>query len=156
MSEKHAWTDRDKSGHLALFAGTGSNTKVHAAAILGRERSWPVYRVDLRIVYSKYIGEFEKNLVKLLVKARRGNCVLFFDEADILFGGLSKGPDSHSRYANQEVSYLMQRMEESPGISILAIDQYKNLDDAFLRRFHSLVHFPGPTRAKDISSGKTP
>jgi SpoVK/Ycf46/Vps4 family AAA+-type ATPase len=106
-------------------------------------------------VYSKYIGETEKNLAKLLSKVNCNDSVLFFDEADALFGGLSSVRDSHGNYANQEVSYLLQCMEKSPGISILAIDQFKNLDDAFLRRFHSLVHFPGPARAKGTSSRKT-
>ncbi len=102
---------------------------------------------DLSQVVSKYIGETEKNLEKIFAKAERQNWILFFDEADALFGKRTNVQSSHDRYANQEVSYLLQRIEDYPGLLILASNYKSNMDDAFLRRFHSLIFFPNPKPA---------
>jgi SpoVK/Ycf46/Vps4 family AAA+-type ATPase len=95
-------------------------------------------------VVSKYIGETEKNLEKVFVKAENKNWILFFDEADALFGKRTNVQNSHDRYANQEVSYLLQRIEDFPGLLILASNLKSNMDDAFLRRFHTIIHFAIP------------
>jgi SpoVK/Ycf46/Vps4 family AAA+-type ATPase len=103
-----------------------------------------VYRIDLSMVVSKYIGETEKNLANIFDQAQNKNWILFFDEADALFGKRTQTTHAHDRYANQEISYLLQRTEDFPGVVILATNLKGNIDDAFARRFQSLVYFPMP------------
>ena len=131
-------------GYRSLFYGPSGTGKTLTAALLGRHINKDVYRIDLSTVVSKYIGETEKNLEKVFERAENTDCILFFDEADALYGKRTNISDSHDRYANQEVAYLLQRIEEYPGLVILASNFKSNLDDAFLRRFQSLVHFPMP------------
>src|SRR5690606_28124963 len=107
-----------------------------------------VYRIDLSQVVSKYIGETEKNLEKVFRKAENKNWILFFDEADALFGKRSLVQNAHDKYANQEVSYLLQRVEDFPGLIILASNFKNNMDQAFVRRFNAIIHFPMPSPAE--------
>ena len=128
--------------HLAMLPpGTG---KTLTATLLGNETGKPVFRIDLSMVISKYIGETEKNLSNLFDKAQNKNWILFFDEADALFGKRTSVKDAHDRYANQEVAYLLQRIEDYPGLTILASNFKSNIDDAFLRRFNAIIYFPMP------------
>jgi SpoVK/Ycf46/Vps4 family AAA+-type ATPase len=103
-----------------------------------------VYRVDLSMVVSKYIGETEKNLEKVFAKAEHKNWILFFDEADALFGKRTSISDAHDKYANQEIAYLLQRLEDYNGLVILSSNMRSNLDEAFSRRLQSVIHFPVP------------
>lgn len=103
-----------------------------------------VYRIDLSMVVSKYIGETEKNLAKVFDLAQNRNWILFFDEADALFGKRTTANSSNDRHANQEVAYLLQRIEDFPGTVILATNLLNNIDEAFLRRFQSVIYFPVP------------
>lgn len=131
-------------GLSALFAGPPGTGKTMAAQVLARDLGLDLYRVDLSRVMSKYIGETEKNLSRLFDEARASGAVLFFDEADALFGKRSEVRDAHDRYANVEIGYLLQRMEEHEGAAILATNRLGDLDDAFIRRFHFLLDFPMP------------
>src|SRR5687767_10834911 len=133
-----------KPGFRVLFYGPSGTGKTLTAALLGRQFEKDVYRVDLSQIVSKYIGETEKNLESVFRKAETKNWILFFDEADALFAKRTNVQSAHDKYANQEVSYLLQRVEDFPGLMILASNFKNNLDEAFLRRFHSLVHFPMP------------
>lgn len=135
-------------GLMVLFAGASGTGKTMAAQILARELGLDLYRIDLAAVVSKYIGETEKNLDRLFDEAQTGNAILFFDEADALFGKRSGVKDAHDRYANIEVAYLLQKMEEFEGIVILATNLQQNLDEAFARRIQHRVDFPFPD-AKD-------
>lgn len=135
---------RTGRGHVALFHGPPGTGKTLSACLLGQRCAREVYRVDLSLVVSKYIGETEKNLGRVFDAAEREGWILFFDEADALFGKRTGVADAHDRYANQEVSYLLQRIEQHPGVVVLASNLKHNIDDAFLRRFHSVVHFPLP------------
>ena len=108
------------------------------------ENCLDLYKIDLSCVVSKYIGETEKNLARLFAEAEDSNAILFFDEADALFGKRSEVQDAHDRHANVETSYLLQRMEEYEGVSILATNLRRNMDDAFMRRIAFIVHFPLP------------
>jgi hypothetical protein len=128
----------------ALFSGPSGTGKTMAAEALARELSLDLYRVDLSEVASKYIGETEKNLSRVFDAAERGGVVLLFDEADALFGKRTELRDSHDRYANQEVSYLLQRMEDYRGLAILTTNMRDALDAAFMRRIRFMVHFPFP------------
>lgn len=110
-----------------------------------KKNNMDVYRVDLSMIVSKYIGETEKNLAGLFDLAENRNWILFFDEADALFGKRSSSNSSNDRHANQEVAYLLQRIEDFPGTIILATNLKSNIDEAFLRRFQSVVYFPIPT-----------
>jgi hypothetical protein len=132
------------AGLVALFNGSSGTGKTLAAGILGRQLGLEVYRIDLSAIVSKYIGETEKNLEKIFEMAQAANAVLFFDEADALFGRRSQVNDAHDRYANVEVSYLLQRMESFPGLAILASNLKQNLDSAFVRRLHMTIEFPFP------------
>lgn len=134
-------------GMAAMFAGPSGTGKTMAAGILGRALDLDLYRIDLSSVISKYIGETEKNLSKIFDTAQAANAILFFDEADALFGKRSDVKDSHDRHANIEVSYLLQRMESFDGISILATNIKDNLDVAFARRLQTIVEFPFPSVA---------
>jgi hypothetical protein len=131
-------------GLAALFSGPSGTGKTMAAGIIASELGLELYKVDLSTVISKYIGETEKNLSRIFDEAETSNAILFFDEADALFGKRSEVRDSHDRYANVEVGYLLQRMEEYEGIAILATNLRKNMDDAFMRRLHFTVEFPFP------------
>ena len=131
-------------GLNALFSGPSGTGKTMAAEIIANELQLDLYKIDLSSVVSKYIGETEKNLSKIFHEAESSNAILFFDEADALFGKRSEVKDAHDRYANIEIGYLLQKMEEYDGISILATNLKKNMDDAFLRRLHFLVEFPFP------------
>ena len=131
-------------GYKCLFHGPSGTGKTLTASLIGKQVNKDVYRIDLSSVVSKYIGETEKNLEKIFEKAAYIDCILFFDEADALFGKRTNVSDAHDRYANQEVSYLLQRVEEFPGLVILASNFKSNMDDAFLRRFQSIIHFPMP------------
>jgi AAA+ superfamily predicted ATPase len=133
-----------KPGYKALFHGPSGTGKTLTASLLGRHLGKDVYRVDLSQVVSKYIGETEKNLESIFIKAEKKNWILFFDEADALFGKRTNVQSSHDRYANQEVSYLLQRVEDYNGLVILASNLKSNMDDAFLRRFQAVVHFSIP------------
>ncbi len=133
-----------KPGYKCLFYGPSGTGKTLTASLIGRQVDKDVYRIDLSSVVSKYIGETEKNLEKIFDKAGHIDCILFFDEADALFGKRTNVSDAHDRYANQEVSYLLQRIEEYPGLVILASNFKSNMDEAFLRRFQSIIHFPMP------------
>ncbi len=127
-------------GLKVLFSGP-PGSKTMATEVIASDLEMPLYRIDLSAVVSKYIGETEKNLDKIFDSAKASNTILFFDEADALFGKRSEVKDSHDRYANIEINYLLQRMEEYRGIAILATN-YQGLDKAFLRRMRFVVKFP--------------
>jgi hypothetical protein len=131
-------------GISALFEGPSGTGKTMAAEVLARELRLDLYRIDLSQVVSKYIGETEKNLRRVFDAADTGGAILLFDEADALFGKRSEVKDSHDRYANIEVSYLLQRMEAYRGLAILTTNRRDDLDDAFLRRIRFVVRFPFP------------
>ncbi len=131
-------------GLAVLFAGPSGTGKTMSAGIIAAELGLDLYKIDLSNVVSKYIGETEKNLARIFDEAETANAILFFDEADALFGKRSEVRDSHDRYANIEVGYLLQRMEEYEGVAILATNFRKNMDDAFVRRLHFTVEFPFP------------
>jgi SpoVK/Ycf46/Vps4 family AAA+-type ATPase len=134
-------------GISALFAGESGTGKTMAAEVLANELGLPLYRIDLSAVVSKYIGETEKNLRALFDAADSGGFILFFDEADALFGKRSEVRDSHDRYANIEVNYLLQRIEAYRGLAILASNAKAALDTAFVRRLRFIVDFPHPSPA---------
>jgi len=131
-------------GLMALFAGGSGTGKTMAADVIAGELNLDLYKIDLSGVVSKYIGETEKNLSSIFTEAANSNAILFFDEADALFGKRSEVKDAHDRYANIETAYLLQRMEEYSGIVILATNLKMNIDEAFLRRLHFVVDFPMP------------
>lgn len=133
-----------KPGYRALFYGPPGTGKTLAATLLGKRNRMDVYRIDLSMVVSKYIGETEKNLAGVFDMAENRKWILFFDEADALFGKRTSTNTSNDRHANQEVAYLLQRIEDFPGIVILATNLRSNIDDAFSRRFQSQVYFPLP------------
>jgi SpoVK/Ycf46/Vps4 family AAA+-type ATPase len=146
------WGFADKAGRglgiTALFAGPSGTGKTMAAEVLANELRLDLYRIDLSQVVSKYIGETEKNLSRVFDAAEEGAAVLLFDEADALFGKRSDVKDSHDRYANIEVSYLLQRMEAYRGLAILTTNRKTALDQAFLRRIRFVVDFPFPDAAE--------
>jgi SpoVK/Ycf46/Vps4 family AAA+-type ATPase len=134
-------------GLNVLFSGASGTGKTMAAGIVARELERDLYKIDLSNVVSKYIGETEKNLSRIFHEAQASNAILFFDEADALFGKRSEVKDAHDRYANIEVAYLLQQMEEYMGIVILATNLSKNIDDAFARRMQHTIEFPLPDAA---------
>jgi SpoVK/Ycf46/Vps4 family AAA+-type ATPase len=146
----HAWGMRKKikPGYRALFYGPPGTGKTLTATLLGKQTGKDVFRIDLSRVVSKYIGETEKNLSKLFDKAENKNWILFFDEADALFGKRTDIRDAHDKYANQEIAYLLQRIENYNGLVILASNQRGNIDEAFTRRFQAMVNFPMPNVAE--------
>lgn len=133
-----------KPGYRALFYGPPGTGKTITATLLGKQTGKDVFRIDLSRIVSKYIGETEKNLSSLFDKAENKNWILFFDEADALFGKRTDIRDAHDKYANQEVAYLLQRIENYNGLVVLASNQRANIDDAFIRRFQAIIHFPMP------------
>jgi hypothetical protein len=135
-------------GITALFAGGSGTGKTLAAEVVARELRLDLYRVDLSALISKYVGETEKNLRRVFDGAEEGGAVLLFDEADAVFGKRSEVRDSHDRYANQEVGYLLQRVEAYPGVAVLTTNLKDALDTAFLRRIRFVVHFPFPGPAE--------
>lgn len=134
-----------KPGYLSLFHGPPGTGKTLTASLIAKLVNKPLYRIDLSLIVSKYIGETEKNLSTIFDQAENKNWILFFDEADALFGKRTKVSDAHDRYANQEVSYLLQRVEDFSGLVILASNLKANMDEAFVRRFQSIIYFPLPT-----------
>ena len=146
-------------GLSILFAGPSGTGKTMAAEIIAGALGLDLYKIDLSTVVSKYIGETEKNLSRIFIEAETSNSILFFDEADALFGKRSEVKDSHDRYANIEIGYLLQRMEEYEGVVILATNFRKNMDEAFVRRLHFTVEFPFPNeedRQQDLGRGRGP
>ena len=136
-----AWNE---SGISVLFAGPPGTGKTMGAEILALELDLPIYKIDLSQVVNKYIGETEKNLKQIFDAADISDLILFFDEADALFGKRTEVNDAHDRYANLEISYLLERMERSKGLTILATNRKKDLDEAFLRRLRYVIDFSSP------------
>ncbi len=135
-------------GIAALFAGVSGTGKTLAAEVIAADLELDLYRIDLSAVISKYIGETEKNLERIFAAAEDAGAVLLFDEADALFGRRTEIRDSHDRYANVEVSYLLQRMESYRGLAVLTSNLKESIDQAFLRRFRFIVDFPFPDAAE--------
>ncbi|MFG2937615.1 ATP-binding protein [Streptomyces sp. NPDC048282] len=144
----HDWGFGERLGHgtglSVLFSGPPGTGKTMAAEVLAHELDVDLYKIDLSGVVSKYIGETEKNLARIFAEASTGNAILFFDEADALFGKRTEVSDAHDRYANIETSYLLQRIEEYEGVVVLATNLRQNIDDAFTRRIRFVVEFPFP------------
>lgn len=138
-------------GLVALFSGPSGTGKTLAAEIVAAELGLDLFKLDVASVVSKYIGETEKNLDKLFDAAGMGNVVLFFDEADALFGKRSEVKDAHDRYANLEVSYLLQRIESFDGVVVLATNYERSIDDAFRRRIHARIEFTPPEHAERLA-----
>ncbi|HEY4319208.1 MAG TPA: ATP-binding protein [Herbaspirillum sp.] len=133
-----------KPGYRSLFYGPPGTGKTLTATLLGKAAGVDVYRIDLSKIVSKYIGETEKNMASVFDQAQNKNWILFFDEADALFGKRTEGSSSNDRHANQEVAYLLQRIEDFPGVVILASNLKSNIDEAFARRFQTAIYFPIP------------
>lgn len=152
----NAWNmkSRIKPGFRVLFSGPPGTGKTLTATLLGKYTGRDVFRIDLSLVVSKYIGETEKNLSRLFDRAKNKNWILFFDEADAIFGKRTSVRDAHDKYANQEVSYLLQRIESHPGLVILASNMKSNIDSAFTRRFNAIVEFEIPTAAERLAIWK--
>ena len=134
-------------GLTALFGGGPGTGKTMSAGVLAEETGLDLWRIDLSAVVSKWIGETEKHLDRIFAQARDGNAILFFDEADAMFGKRSEVKDAHDRYANIEVAYLLQRLESYDGVVILATNLARNIDPAFSRRLHFVIDFPLPDPA---------
>jgi AAA+ superfamily predicted ATPase len=135
---------RQGRGVTALFVGGSGTGKTFAAQVLASEQQIDLYRIDLASLVSKWVGETEKNLSRIFADAERANCMLFFDEADAMFGQRGEIKEARDRWANLEVNYLLQRIEDYSGVVILATNLRQNIDDAFLRRIHVVVDFPMP------------
>lgn len=150
LMNEYGMKNRIKKGYRALFYGTPGTGKTLTAGILGNEMGKEVYKIDLSMVVSKYIGETEKNLELLFARAEDKGWILFFDEADALFGKRTSVRDAHDKYANQEVSYLLQRIEDYNGLIILATNMKSNIDDAFMRRFNATLRFPFPDAGERV------
>lgn len=139
-----------KPGFRVLFYGDPGTGKTLAASLLGKYTDCPIFKVDISMLVSKYIGETEKKLAKLFDMAENKNWILFFDEADAIFGKRTNVRDAHDKYANQEVSYLLQRIETFSGLIILASNYKNNMDKAFTRRFHSCIRFTNPKQEERL------
>ena len=137
-------------GVTALFAGPPGTGKTMAASVIAAELGLDLFAIDLSTVVSKYIGETEKNLSRVFDAAADSDAILLFDEADALFGKRSEVRDAHDRYANVEIAFLLQRMEEYDGLAILATNLRHHIDEAFLRRLHVIVDFPFPDTAERL------
>jgi hypothetical protein len=135
-------------GFKVLFSGTSGTGKTMTAGVIAKDLGLDLYKIDLSAIVSKYIGETEKNLDRIFRAAQCSNAILFFDEADALFGKRSEVKDAHDRYANIEVAYLLQKIEEYEGVVILASNLSKNIDEAFSRRMHYVVEFPRPDESQ--------
>jgi AAA+ superfamily predicted ATPase len=148
----HDWNMKGiiKPGFRVMFYGAPGTGKTLTASLLGKYTQKDVYRIDLSMIVSKYIGETEKNLSSLFDKAINKDWILFFDEADSIFGKRTNVRDAHDKYANQEVSYLLQRIEAHPGLVILASNLKNNIDTAFTRRFQSIIEFEIPTHVERL------
>jgi hypothetical protein len=144
LSRHEEMGKRIKPGYRCLFYGPPGTGKTLTASLIGKTFGLPVFRIDLSMVVSKWVGETEKNLRGIFDQATHKNWILFFDEADSLFGKRTSTNSSNDRYANQEVSYLLQRIEDFPGLVILASNLKSNIDEAFNRRFQSTILFPMP------------
>ena len=144
LLDDHGLARRLAPGYKCLFFGPPGTGKTLTASLLGKVTGHDVYRIDLSLIISKYIGETEKNLAKVFDQAQNQNWILFFDEADALFGRRTEARSSNDRFANQEVAYLLQRIEDFPGVAILASNLKDNLDEAFSRRFQQMISFPLP------------
>jgi DNA polymerase III delta prime subunit len=144
LNTEWAIGNRFRKGYRALFYGPPGTGKTFAAGLLAKEVGKEVYKIDLSMVVSKFIGETEKNLELLFARAEDKGWILFFDEADALFGKRTNVRDAHDKYANQEVSYLLQRIEDYDGMVILATNMRNNIDDAFIRRFNAILKFSLP------------
>ncbi|XOV67686.1 MAG: ATP-binding protein [Fluviicola sp.] len=144
LMEDWGMAGKIKPGYRVMFYGPPGTGKTMTASLLGKYTNRDVYRIDLSMVVSKYIGETEKNLSSLFNKAKNRDWILFFDEADAIFGKRTNVRDAHDKYANQEVSYLLQQIEAHPGLIILASNFKNNIDEAFTRRFNSIVEFETP------------
>ncbi|WP_046755883.1 ATP-binding protein [Kordia jejudonensis] len=136
---------RLKPGYRAIFYGPPGTGKTLTVSLLGKSLGMDVYRVDLSMIISKYIGETEKNLSRIFDSAAHQNWILFFDEADALFGKRTQANSSNDRHANQQTAYLLQRIEDFPGFIILASNLRGNMDEAFSRRFQSIIGFNMPS-----------
>jgi SpoVK/Ycf46/Vps4 family AAA+-type ATPase len=143
------------AGVTALFFGEPGTGKTMGAEVMAGELGLDLYKIDLSTMVSKYIGETEKNLEKIFNEAESSNAILFFDEADAIFGKRSEVKDAHDRYANIEISYLLQRMETYDGVTILATNLRNNLDDAFMRRLQFALDFPFPKAADRLHIWET-
>jgi hypothetical protein len=147
----NTWGFADKLGLArginALFAGPPGTGKTLSAEVIAGELGLDLFAIDLATVVSKYIGETEKNLARIFDAARQSNAILLFDEADALFGKRSEVRDAHDRYANIEISYLLQRMESYDGVAVLTTNRRRDIDEAFIRRLHFVVEFPLPGEA---------
>lgn len=143
-----------KPGFRVLFHGPSGTGKTLTACLLGKYTERDVFRIDLSMVVSKYIGETEKNLSKLFDKAANKDWILFFDEADSIFGKRTNVRDAHDKYANQEVSYLLQRIESHAGLVILASNMKSNIDPSFTRRFNSIIEFDNPDTSERLQLWK--
>ena len=139
-----------KNGYRVLFHGPSGTGKSLTASLLGKKAGLEVYCIDLSLVVSKYIGETEKNLESVFKILEDEDCILFFDEADALFGKRTSVSTAHDRYANQEVSYLLQRVEDFKGLTILASNFKGNIDQAFNRRFNNIIHFAIPGKEERL------
>lgn len=139
-----------RPGYRSLFYGPPGTGKTFTAALLGKHTGYEVYRIDLSLIISKYIGETEKNLNRIFDRAENKRWILFFDEADALFGKRTQVKDAHDRYANQEVSFLLQKVEDYNGLVILATNLKSNIDEAFARRFQSIIDFPMPRQKERV------
>jgi len=139
-----------REGYRALFYGPPGTGKTLTASLLGKVTGRDVYRIDISLLVSKYIGETEKNLEKVFGIAQSKQWILFFDEADALFGKRNQAQSANDQFANQNVAYLLQRIEVFNGVVILATNLKDNLDDAFFRRFESMVYFPLPTESERL------
>jgi len=137
-----------KPGYRSLFYGPPGTGKTLTATLLGKVSGCDVYKIDLSLIVSKYIGETEKNLSGIFETARHKNWILFFDEADALFGKRTAASTSNDRFANQQTAYLLQKIEDFPGVVILASNLKGNMDEAFSRRFQSVIHFDMPGAAE--------
>lgn len=142
--EKKEIAKRLKPGYSVLFSGASGTGKTLTATLIGKTANKPVLKIDLKGLLSKYIGETEKNLDKIFDEAVASDAILFFDEADALFGKRTEVKDAHDKYANQEVSYLLKKMESFAGVSIFAAGLKSNIDEAFIRRFTTRIYFPAP------------
>ncbi len=143
--------NRQFAGFQVLFYGPSETDKSVTAASLGKELGSEVCSISIPEVISKYIGETEKNLDHLFAHAADQEWILFFDEADALFGNRTESTNDSDKFANQQVSYLLKRIEDYDGLVILSSNSKDNIDNAFIRRFHSVIHFPLPLQRKKLN-----